>query len=212
MLGRLNHVALAVPDLDGRGAALSRQARRAASRRRRRCPSTASASSSSSCRTRASSCSSRSARIRRSPAFLARNPAGGMHHLCYEVDDIRAARDVCGERARASSATASRRSARTAPGALPHPKDFAGTLIELRRRRRMSLLRSIAIYLRDLVAVPVRRAAVRREEPARDGRRDARNRARRAAQPLSPAAGGRRPRCSRRSSSPASISTSACME
>ena len=26
-------------------------------------------------------------------AFLARNPAGGMHHLCYEVDDIRAARD-----------------------------------------------------------------------------------------------------------------------
>ena len=45
-------------------------------------------------------------------AFLARNPAGGMHHLCYEVDDIRAARDRLKRRAPASSATASRRSAR----------------------------------------------------------------------------------------------------
>ena len=43
--------------------------------------------------------------------FLERNPDGGMHHLCYEVDDIRAARDALKRPARACSATASRRSA-----------------------------------------------------------------------------------------------------
>ena len=44
--------------------------------------------------------------------FLDRNPAGGMHHLCYEVDDIIAARDrLCGAKALACSAMASHGSA-----------------------------------------------------------------------------------------------------
>ena len=46
--------------------------------------------------------------------FLERNPDGGMHHLCYEVDDIRAARDALKPPARGCSATASRRPAPTA--------------------------------------------------------------------------------------------------
>ncbi len=46
--------------------------------------------------------------------FLARQPDGGIHHVCYEVDDIAAARDRLQAKARACSATASRRSARMA--------------------------------------------------------------------------------------------------
>jgi methylmalonyl-CoA/ethylmalonyl-CoA epimerase len=46
--------------------------------------------------------------------FLERNPDGGIHHICYEVDDILAARDKLKAKARACSATAIRRSARTA--------------------------------------------------------------------------------------------------
>ena len=65
-------------------------------------------------------------------SFLERNPAGGVHHVCYEVEDIIAARD------RLLS-----RGARVLGGAEPaigahgkavlflHPKDFCGTLIEL---------------------------------------------------------------------------------
>ncbi len=46
--------------------------------------------------------------------FLEKNPDGGIHHVCYEVDDIIAARDKLKARAPASSAMASRRSAPTA--------------------------------------------------------------------------------------------------
>jgi methylmalonyl-CoA/ethylmalonyl-CoA epimerase len=47
-------------------------------------------------------------------AFLAKNPSGGMHHVCYEVEDILAARDRAQKaKARGCSATASRRSAPT---------------------------------------------------------------------------------------------------
>jgi methylmalonyl-CoA/ethylmalonyl-CoA epimerase len=65
-------------------------------------------------------------------SFLARNPAGGMHHLCYEVDDIIAARD----RLRAEGATVlgdgePRLGAHDKPVLFLHPKDFCGTLIEL---------------------------------------------------------------------------------
>ena len=57
--------------------------------------------------------------------FLERNPAGGMHHVCYEVDDIIAARDRLRAAARACSATASRkhRRARQA-GAVPASQGF----------------------------------------------------------------------------------------
>ena len=64
--------------------------------------------------------------------FLERNPAGGMHHLCYEVDDIIAARD----RLRAAGARVlgdgePRPGAHDKPVLFLHPKDFCGTLIEL---------------------------------------------------------------------------------
>jgi methylmalonyl-CoA/ethylmalonyl-CoA epimerase len=64
--------------------------------------------------------------------FLARNTEGGMHHLCYEVDDIRSARD----RLRAAGARVlgdgePRIGAHGKPVLFLHPKDFCGTLIEL---------------------------------------------------------------------------------
>ncbi len=64
--------------------------------------------------------------------FLERNPDGGIHHLCYEVDDIRTARD----RLRAAGARVlgdgePRTGAHGKPVLFLHPKDFDGALIEL---------------------------------------------------------------------------------
>jgi methylmalonyl-CoA/ethylmalonyl-CoA epimerase len=64
--------------------------------------------------------------------FLEKNPSGGMHHVCYEVDDIYAARD----RMRAEGATITgtgepRIGAHGKPVIFLHPKDFVGTLVEL---------------------------------------------------------------------------------
>jgi len=70
----------------------------------------------------------------RSPirAFLDRNPAGGIHHLCYEVADIRAARDrLRAKGARVLGDGEPRTGAHGLPVLFLHPKDFAGTLIEL---------------------------------------------------------------------------------
>jgi methylmalonyl-CoA/ethylmalonyl-CoA epimerase len=64
--------------------------------------------------------------------FLKRNPAGGMHHLCYEVDDIAAARDrLRGEGARVLGDGEPHVGAHDKPVLFLHPKDFCGTLIEL---------------------------------------------------------------------------------
>ncbi|HWB43815.1 MAG TPA: methylmalonyl-CoA epimerase [Hyphomicrobiaceae bacterium] len=65
-------------------------------------------------------------------AFLERNPAGGIHHVCYEVDDITAARD----RLRAAGARVlgdgePKIGAHGKPVLFLHPKDFCGTLVEL---------------------------------------------------------------------------------
>ncbi|MEK9926067.1 MAG: methylmalonyl-CoA epimerase [Alphaproteobacteria bacterium] len=65
-------------------------------------------------------------------AFLARNPDGGMHHICYEVDDIIAARDkLIGEGARVLGDGQPTTGAHGNPVLFLHPKDFCGTLIEL---------------------------------------------------------------------------------
>ena len=68
--------------------------------------------------------------------FLARNPDGGMHHICYEVDDILAARDrlVAGG-ARVLGDGEPRTGAHGNPVLFLHPKDFCGTLIELEEVR-----------------------------------------------------------------------------
>lgn len=64
--------------------------------------------------------------------FLEKNPSGGMHHLCYEVDDIFAAR----ERMKAAGARVlgdgePKIGAHGKPVLFLHPKDFCGTLVEL---------------------------------------------------------------------------------
>ena len=65
-------------------------------------------------------------------AFLRRNPAGGMHHICYEVADIRAARDqLVASGARVLGDGEPKTGAHGTPVLFLHPKDFCGTLIEL---------------------------------------------------------------------------------
>ncbi len=64
--------------------------------------------------------------------FLERNPAGGIHHLCYEVADIIAARDrLIAAGARVLGSGEPKLGAHGKPVLFLHPKDFAGTLIEL---------------------------------------------------------------------------------
>ncbi len=65
-------------------------------------------------------------------SFLEKNPSGGMHHLCYEVDDILAARDrLMASGARALGDGTPKIGAHGKPVLFLHPKDFAGTLVEL---------------------------------------------------------------------------------
>ena len=64
--------------------------------------------------------------------FLERNPDGGMHHLCYEVPDIRAARDALhAAGVRVLGDGEPKIGAHGKPVLFLHPKDCAGTLVEL---------------------------------------------------------------------------------
>ncbi len=64
--------------------------------------------------------------------FLERNPAGGVHHLCFEVDNIIAARDrLSAEGARVLGDGEPKTGAHGKPVLFLHPKDFCGTLVEL---------------------------------------------------------------------------------
>jgi len=64
--------------------------------------------------------------------FLARNPSGGIHHLCYEVEDILAARDhLRAQGARVLGAGEPKIGAHGKPVLFLHPKDFNGCLVEL---------------------------------------------------------------------------------
>jgi methylmalonyl-CoA/ethylmalonyl-CoA epimerase len=65
-------------------------------------------------------------------SFLERNPSGGIHHVCYEVADIIAARDrLKAEGARVLGDGEPKIGAHDKPVLFLHPKDFFGTLIEL---------------------------------------------------------------------------------
>jgi methylmalonyl-CoA/ethylmalonyl-CoA epimerase len=65
-------------------------------------------------------------------SFLERNPAGGMHHVCYEVTDIEAARArLVAAGARVLGDGQPRIGAHGKPVVFLHPKDFFGTLIEI---------------------------------------------------------------------------------
>jgi methylmalonyl-CoA/ethylmalonyl-CoA epimerase len=64
--------------------------------------------------------------------FLAKSPSGGIHHVCYEVDDILAARDrLTAGGARVLGDGEPRIGAHGKPVLFLHPKDFCGTLVEL---------------------------------------------------------------------------------
>jgi methylmalonyl-CoA/ethylmalonyl-CoA epimerase len=64
--------------------------------------------------------------------FLQKNPAGGIHHICYEVQDIRAARDqLLATGARILGTGEPKPGAHGKPVLFLHPKDFNGTLVEL---------------------------------------------------------------------------------
>jgi methylmalonyl-CoA/ethylmalonyl-CoA epimerase len=64
--------------------------------------------------------------------FVERNPDGGIHHICYEVEDIIAARDkLKAEGARVLGDGQPKIGAHGRPVLFLHPKDFAGTLVEI---------------------------------------------------------------------------------
>jgi methylmalonyl-CoA/ethylmalonyl-CoA epimerase len=64
--------------------------------------------------------------------FLEKSPDGGIHHVCYEVDDILAARDQLKEQgARVLGDGTPKIGAHGKPVLFLHPKDFLGTLVEL---------------------------------------------------------------------------------
>ena len=65
-------------------------------------------------------------------AFLEKNPSGGIHHICYEVADILAARDhLRAKGARVLGSGEPKIGAHGKPVLFLHPKDFTGTLLEL---------------------------------------------------------------------------------
>lgn len=65
-------------------------------------------------------------------AFLEKNPSGGMHHICYEVADIVAARDQLKQAGlRVLGDGEPKRGAHGKPVLFLHPKDLSGTLVEL---------------------------------------------------------------------------------
>lgn len=65
-------------------------------------------------------------------AFLKKHPSGGIHHICYEVEDILAARDTLkASGARILGTGEPKIGAHGKPVLFLHPKDFTGTLIEL---------------------------------------------------------------------------------
>jgi methylmalonyl-CoA/ethylmalonyl-CoA epimerase len=131
MLGRLNHVAIAVPDLE----AAARQYRELLGAG----VSAAVDQPAHGVRTVFVELPNTKVELlgalgAESPiaAFLARNPAGGMHHLCFEVDDVLAARDrLLAQGARVLGDGTPRIGAHGKPVLFLHPKDFSGTLIEL---------------------------------------------------------------------------------
>lgn len=64
--------------------------------------------------------------------FLTNNSSGGMHHICYEVEDIYAARDkLIAEGARILGSPEPKQGAHGKPVLFLHPKDFCGTLVEI---------------------------------------------------------------------------------
>ena len=131
MLGRLNHVALAVPDLEKASAQYRRMlgAELSAPQALPEHGVTVVFINLGNTKVELLEPLGENSPI---SAFLAKSPAGGMHHLCYEVADIIAARDhLKAAGARVLGDGAPKIGAHGKPVLFLHPKDFMGTLIEL---------------------------------------------------------------------------------
>ncbi|MEM1420642.1 MAG: methylmalonyl-CoA epimerase [Pseudomonadota bacterium] len=131
MIGRLNHVAIAVPDLEA-GAAKYRTALGANVTAPQAEPDhgvTVVFIELPNTKIELLEPLGEDSPIR---GFLEKNPSGGIHHLCYEVEDIRAARDqLKAGGARVLGDGEPKIGAHGKPVLFLHPKDFDGALIEL---------------------------------------------------------------------------------
>ncbi len=131
MIGRLNHVAIAVPDLDA-ASAVYRDALGATVTAPQDLPDhgvTVVFVELDNSKIELLHPLGEGSPIR---SFLDKNPAGGMHHVCYEVPDIYAARDrLVKQGARVLGDGEPKNGAHGKPVLFLHPKDFAGTLVEL---------------------------------------------------------------------------------
>ena len=131
MIGRLNHVAIAVPDLAA-ARAVYRNVLGARTSEPRPLPAhgvTIVFVELPNTRIELLEPLGDASPVRR---FLDRNPGGGVHHVCYEVDDIVAARDrLTRAGAQVLGDGEPRIGAHDKPVLFLHPKDFCGTLIEL---------------------------------------------------------------------------------
>ena len=131
MIGRLNHVAIAVRDI-AKAAEVYRKTLGATVSAVVPQPAHGVNTVFITCPTPRSSCWSRSAPDSPIAKFLERNPDGGIHHVCYEVDDILAARDqLKAQGARVLGDGNPKIGAHDKPVLFLHPKDFCGTLVEL---------------------------------------------------------------------------------
>ena len=131
MLGRLNHVAIAVPDLD-RGIRTYRDILGASVSKPQAEPAhgvTVVFVELPNTKIELLEPLGDASPIK---GFLDKNPSGGIHHVCYEVQDIIAARDrLKAEGARILGDGEPKIGAHGKPVLFLHPKDFSGTLVEL---------------------------------------------------------------------------------
>jgi len=131
MLGRLNHVAIAVPDLAA-AAALYRDTLGASVTAPQDLPEHGVAVVFVDVGNTKIELLAPLGEASPIAAFLDKNPAGGMHHVCYEVDDILAARDrLKAGGARVLGDGNPKVGAHGKPVLFLHPKDLFGTLVEL---------------------------------------------------------------------------------
>ena len=131
MIGRLNHVAIAVPDLEV-ALAMYRDALGATVTEPKDLPEHGVTVVFVELDNSKIELLQPLGRVSPIKSFLDKNPSGGMHHVCFEVPDIYAARDQLIEQgARVLGDGKPTNGAHEKPVIFLHPKDFAGTLVEL---------------------------------------------------------------------------------